>query len=102
MDEEDFVRACNKVEKIYTRLNSSTIRKIYAYYKQATEGDVYGKRPGVLKLRERIKYDSWSSISGMSKDDARVAYVELVKNLQLEDEEVSCDEREARLIEKNN
>jgi len=83
-------------------LNSSTIRKIYAYYKQATEGDVSGKRPGVLKLRERIKYDSWSSISGMSKDDARVAYVELVKNLQLEDEEVSCDEREARLIEENN
>ena len=34
----------------------------------------------------------------MSKDDARVGYVELVKNLQLEDEEVSCDEREARLI----
>lgn len=34
-------------------------------------------------------------------DEARVSYVELVKNLQLEDEEVSCDEREAHLIEEN-
>ena len=69
----------------------------YALYKQATVGDVTGKRPGVLRIRDRIKFDSWSSISGMSKDDAKIAYIDLVKTLNYENEEISCDEREARL-----
>ena len=49
---------------------------------------------GVLRIRDRIKFDSWSSISGMSKDDAKLAYIDLVKNLSFENEEISCDERE--------
>ena len=95
--EDDFSEACRKVEQVYTRLGNSTVRKIYALYKQATVGDVTGKRPGVLRIRDRIKFDSWSSISGMSKDDAKIAYIDLVKNLDFENEEISCDEREARL-----
>ena len=95
--DDDFSNACQKVEELYTRLNNSTIRKIYAYYKQATVGDVTGKRPGVLRLRDRIKFDSWSSMSGMSKDDAKIAYIKLVNNLQFEEDEISCEEREARL-----
>ena len=95
--EDDFLNACQRVEEFYTRLNNSTIRKIYAHYKQATEGDVSGKRPSVLKLRDRIKFDSWSSISGMSKDDAKIAYIELVNNLEFEEDEISCDDREALL-----
>ena len=95
--DDDFSNACQKVEELYTRLNNSTIRKIYAYYKQATVGDVTGKRPGVLRLRDRIKFDSWSSMSGMSKDDAKIAYIKLVNNLQFEEEEISCEEREARV-----
>ena len=95
--DDDFSNACQKVEGLYTRLNNSTIRKIYAYYKQATVGDNTGKRPGVLRLRDRIKFDSWLSMSGMSKDDAKIAYIKLVNNLQFEEEEISCEEREARL-----
>ena len=95
--DDDFSDACQKVEELYTRLNNSTIRKIYAYYKQATVGDVTGKRPSVLRLRERIKFESWSSISGMSKEDAKIAYIDLVNNLNFDGDEISCDEREARL-----
>lgn len=95
--ENDFVSACQVVEQMYTRLGNTTVRKIYALYKQATVGDVTGKRPGVLRIRDRIKFDSWSSISGMSKDEAKIAYIDLVKNLNYENEEISCDEREARL-----
>ena len=95
--DDDFSDACHKVEELYIRLNNSTIRKIYAYYKQATVGDITGKRPSVLRLRERIKFESWSSISGMSKDDAKIAYIDLVNNLNFDGDEISCDEREARL-----
>ena len=46
----NFTKACKEVEKLHKTLNNSTILKIYGYYKQATEGDVTGKRPGILKL----------------------------------------------------
>ena len=97
MSEQHFLDACNKIESLYKRLDNTTIKKVYAYFKQATEGDVSGKRPSVLKVRDRIKFDSWSSISGMSREDAKKAYIELANNLKLESEEISCDTRESQL-----
>ena len=67
MDEEGFADARKKVEELYTRMDNKTIRKVYAYYKQATEGDISGKRPSALRFRDRVKFDAWSSISGMSR-----------------------------------
>ena len=94
MSKEDFAKAKKKVEELYTRMDNTTIRKIYALYKQATEGDISGKRPSAIRFRERIKFDAWSSISGMSSEDAKAEYIKLVDNLDLKDEEISCDTRE--------
>ena len=96
MDEEGFAGARKKVEELYTRMDNKTIRKVYAYYKQATEGDISGKRPSALRFRDRVKFDAWSSISGMSREDAKSAYIDLVNDLDLNDVEVSCEAREAR------
>ena len=96
MNEEGFADARKKVEELYTRMDNKTIRKVYAYYKQATEGDISGKRPSALRFRDRVKFDAWSSISGMSREDAKSAYIDLVNNLVLNDVEVSCEAREAR------
>ena len=98
MLDEDFIHAQKKVEDSYQRMDNETIRKVYAYYKQATEGDISGKRPNVLRIRDRIKFDAWSSISGMSKDEAKVAYIDLVNQLELNAFEVSCDMREQQAI----
>ena len=95
MVEQEFAVARRKVEELYTRMDNATIRKVYAYYKQATVGDISGKRPGALRFRDRVKYDAWSSISGMSKQEAMGAYIELVQNLELNSEEISCEAREA-------
>ena len=77
-------------------MDNATIRKVYAFYKQATEGDISGKRPSAIRFRERIKFDAWSSISGMSSEDAMAAYIDLVINLNLTDEAVSCETREVQ------
>tara|TARA_B100000214_G_C23857726_1_gene576554 strand:+ start:413 stop:715 length:303 start_codon:yes stop_codon:yes gene_type:complete len=95
VDDEGFADARKKVEELYTRMDNKTIRKVYAYYKQATEGDISGKRPSALRFRDRVKFDAWSSISGMSREDAKSAYIDLVNNLDLNDVEVSCEAREA-------
>ena len=51
--------------------------RLYALYKQATVGDVQGKRPGALNMVARAKYDAWAERRGMSQDDARQAYIDL-------------------------
>ena len=55
--------------------------ELYAFYKQATVGDVSGSRPGMLDLKGRAKYDAWSKKKGVSKDDAMTKYVALVDRL---------------------
>lgn len=55
--------------------------QLYGLYKQATEGDVSGERPGGFDFKGAAKYDAWAKQRGKSADDARKAYVELVQRL---------------------
>lgn len=49
--------------------------QMYSLYKQATEGDVQGKRPGMLDLVGRYKYDAWAALKGTSRDEAMRRYI---------------------------
>ncbi|SNX87961.1 uncharacterized protein MEPE_06672 [Melanopsichium pennsylvanicum] len=49
---------------------------LYSLYKQATEGDVSSKRPGMLDMLGRAKWDAWSKVSGLPPRDAKQLYVE--------------------------
>lgn len=55
--------------------------KLYALYKQATDGDVTGKRPGFTDFVGRAKYDAWAKLSGTSREDAEAQYVAIVQDL---------------------
>jgi acyl-CoA-binding protein len=55
---------------------------LYALYKQATVGDVQGKRPGFTDLVGRFKYDAWAALAGTSPADAEQRYVEVVDRLR--------------------
>ena len=55
--------------------------QLYGLYKQATEGDVSGERPGGFDFKGAAKYDAWAKQRGKTADDARQAYVELVQRL---------------------
>lgn len=52
--------------------------RLYANYKQATEGDVAGDKPGVFDLVNRAKYEAWAKLKGTSTDKAMEDYVKLV------------------------
>ena len=56
---------------------------IYALFKQGTVGDVNTERPGMLDFKGKAKWDAWKAKEGMSQDDAKNAYVELVKDAGL-------------------
>ena len=59
--------------------------KLYAHYKQATEGDVKGDKPGFTDFVNRAKYEAWSKLKGMGTDDAMAAYVKLVDRVTREE-----------------
>ncbi len=62
--------------------DNMTLLKIYSLYKQATEGDVQGKRPGFTDMVGRAKYDAWTEVKGKSANDAMKEYVELIESLK--------------------
>ena len=56
--------------------------QMYALYRQATDGDVSGKRPGMLDPVGRFKYDAWAKLKGMSSEEAMKQYVDQVKKYE--------------------
>ena len=56
--------------------------KMYALYRQAIDGDVQGKRPGMLDIVARYKYDAWTMAKGLSAEDAMRKYLEEVAKVE--------------------
>ncbi|XP_035577801.1 acyl-CoA-binding domain-containing protein 5-like isoform X3 [Zalophus californianus] len=55
--------------------------KFYSFYKQATEGPCKVSRPGFWDPIGRYKWDAWSSLGDMTKEEAMIAYVEEMKKI---------------------
>ena len=94
MVEKEFQKACSTVEKNGAKINQPTLLKLYSYYKQATEGDASGKRPGLMNLRARAKYDGWKSLEGMPSEEAKGNYIRVVSELEfVESEPTSFEDK---------
>ncbi len=77
-----FTEAQERVKALSKRPDNQTLLKLYALFKQSTAGDVSGKRPGMLDMKGRAKFDAWAGCKGLSKDDAREQYIALVTKLE--------------------
>ncbi|XP_061443552.1 acyl-CoA-binding domain-containing protein 5 isoform X2 [Rhineura floridana] len=55
--------------------------KFYSFYKQATQGPCNSPRPGFWDPIGRYKWDAWSALGNMPKEDAMIAYVEEMKKI---------------------
>ena len=56
--------------------------EMYALFKQATEGDVKGKKPGMMDLVGKAKYSAWSKLEGTASETAMQAYIDKVGTLK--------------------
>ena len=63
-----FDKAVAESKQLPEKPDNMTLLKIYALYKQATEGDCEGKRPGFTDMVGRAKYDAWAAIKGKSSE----------------------------------
>ncbi|WP_024301872.1 acyl-CoA-binding protein [Pseudogulbenkiania sp. MAI-1] len=79
-----FAQAQADVKTLAERPDNQTLLQLYALYKQATDGDVQGERPGMMDFINRAKYDAWDKIKGMSAEEAMQGYVDVVRKLMSE------------------
>ena len=80
--ETQFKSAQAEVQQLSERPDNDTLLELYSFYKQATEGDVSGDKPGAFDFKARAKYEAWEARKGMSKEVAMKAYVRLVEHLK--------------------
>lgn len=76
-----FETAAQDVQKLSKKPDNKTLLELYAYHKQAKNGDVSGKRPGFTNMVGRAKYDAWAKLKGTGKDAAMQSYIDLVEGL---------------------
>ncbi|MEZ4638123.1 MAG: acyl-CoA-binding protein [Caldilineaceae bacterium] len=77
-----FEVAAQEAQSLPKRPSNENLLKLYAFYKQATVGDVTGKRPGFTDMVGRAKYDAWADRKGLSQEEAMQKYIDLVATLK--------------------
>ena len=77
-----FEQAVAESKTLPEKPDNMTLLKIYALYKQASAGDVDGKRPGFTDMVGRAKWDAWNEVKGKSSDEAMQEYIDLIKSLK--------------------
>lgn len=79
--QKQFEQAAERVQELDERPDNDTLLKLYALYKQGSDGDVSGERPGFFDFVGVAKYEAWEKLQGMEKDEAKKRYIELVDSL---------------------
>lgn len=74
---EEFLEAYKKASAMKTPLPQDIMLLFYAYYKQATTGDNFSFNAN-FDVRNAFKFNAWMQLKGISPEDAKKKYIELV------------------------
>lgn len=77
-----FQQAAKDVKNLDERPDNDTLLKLYALFKQGSEGDVAGEKPGFFDFVGVAKYEAWERLKGMESEEAKQKYVDLVDSLR--------------------
>jgi acyl-CoA-binding protein len=80
--QENFNSAVSQSKDLPSRPSNEDLLQLYALFKQATEGDVSGDKPGGFDFKAIAKYSAWEEKKGMDKEKAMQEYVNLVEHLK--------------------
>ena len=82
MLQDEFESAAARSKEFTKRPSNEELLDLYALYKQATEGDVSGERPGGFDFKAIAKFDAWEDLKGKPKEQAMQEYINFVNSLQ--------------------
>ena len=77
-----FKQACEAAKELPSRPGNDDMLELYAFFKQGSVGDVSGDRPGFLDFVGGAKFDAWSRLEGMGREEAMQKYIAKVESLQ--------------------
>ena len=77
-----FDKAVAESKQLPEKPDNMTLLKIYALFKQATAGDVEGRRPGFSDMVGRAKFDAWNGLKGKGSEEAMQEYIDLIESLK--------------------
>ena len=80
--QKKFDKAVADSKKLSERPDNATLLKLYALYKQASEGDNETKKPGMMDMVGRAKWQAWDELKGTDGEDAMQQYIDLVESLK--------------------
>lgn len=78
---ESFEAAAAKSKELTQRPANDELLTLYALYKQATEGDNTGERPGGFDFKGAAKHDAWDKLKGKSSEECMTEYISFVEGL---------------------
>ncbi len=78
---DEFDKAVTRSKSLTERPSNEDLLKLYSLFKQATEGDVTGERPGGFDFKGAAKFNAWEAIKGLPSEEAMTQYIELVNRL---------------------
>jgi acyl-CoA-binding protein len=76
-----FEQATKDIQALPERPDNDTLLRLYALYKQGSEGDVSGAKPGFFDFVGTAKYEAWAKLKGTPSDEAMQKYIDLVGKL---------------------
>jgi diazepam-binding inhibitor (GABA receptor modulator, acyl-CoA-binding protein) len=76
-----FEQASVDVKELSQRPSDNDMLTLYALFKQATEGDVSGEKPGFFDFVARAKYEAWEALQGTATEEAMQRYIDKVRAL---------------------
>jgi diazepam-binding inhibitor (GABA receptor modulating acyl-CoA-binding protein) len=81
--QELFLEAVANSKTLSEKPDNDTLLKLYALYKQATEGDNKEEGPSnMFDFVAKFKHEAWAKLQGLTKDTAMQQYIDLVKELK--------------------
>ncbi len=79
--QQQFENAVARSKELTQRPSNTELLDLYALFKQASEGDVSGDRPGGFDFKAIAKHDAWAALKGKTKELAMQEYISLMDTL---------------------
>lgn len=79
MASQAFVSAKDAVQTLSQRPSNDIMLRLYALYKQATEGANSTPKPGMMDFVGKAKWTAWKDLGSMSQEEAEASYIQLVE-----------------------
>jgi diazepam-binding inhibitor (GABA receptor modulating acyl-CoA-binding protein) len=71
----EFDKKCQQIKILKVRPTDNELLELYALFKQATVGDNNTECPSFFYMKDRAKWDAWTSKKGTNKQNAKYSYL---------------------------